>query len=36
MVCAQGIALLAADRERYEAGEKIDVHLLGAATALGY
>jgi len=36
MVAAHGIALLEADRERYEAGELVDVHLLGAATALGY
>jgi len=35
MVCAQGIALLAADRERYAAGDRVDVHLLGNSTALG-
>lgn len=35
MVCAQGVALLDADREYFAAGDKIDVHLLGAATALG-
>lgn len=36
MVYAQGIALLEADRSNYAAGESLDVHLLGAATALGY
>ena len=36
MVNVQGIALLAEDRERYEAGEQVDVHLFGSATALGY
>ena len=35
MIHAQAIALLAADREHYSAGEKLDLHLLGAATALG-
>lgn len=36
MVYAQGIALLEAERDHYAAGEKLSVHLLGAATALGY
>lgn len=36
MVYAQGIALLEADRSNYAAGESLDVHLLGVATALGY
>jgi len=36
LVDAQGIALLAAERDFFAAGEKIDVHLLGASTALGY
>ena len=36
LVNAQGIALLAAERDFFAAGEKIDVHLLGASTALGY
>ncbi|MDX2478743.1 MAG: molybdopterin molybdotransferase MoeA [Desulfuromusa sp.] len=36
LVNAQGIALLAAERDFYAAGEKIDIHLLGATTALGY
>ncbi len=36
MIYAQGIALLAPDRDYYAAGDKLDVHLLGAATALGY
>lgn len=36
MVNAQGIALLAEERVRYEAGEMVDVHLFGSATALGY
>ena len=36
MIYAQGIALLAADKDYYAAGEKLDVHLLGASTALGY
>ena len=35
MIDAQGIALLDADRDRYEAGERVAVHLLGATTALG-
>lgn len=35
MVYAQGIALLAAERDYYAAGEKLDLHFLGAATALG-
>ena len=36
MVSAHGIALLDADRESYDAGELVNVHLLGAATDLGY
>lgn len=36
MIYAQGIALLAPDRDYYAAGDTLDVHLLGAATALGY
>lgn len=36
MIYAQGIALLAPDRDYYAAGDKLDVHLLGASTALGY
>jgi len=36
MIYAQGIALLAPDRDHYAAGDLLDVHLLGAATALGY
>ncbi|WP_303722774.1 gephyrin-like molybdotransferase Glp [Malonomonas rubra] len=36
MIYAQGIALLAPDRDHYAAGDSLDVHLLGAATALGY
>ncbi len=36
LVNAQGIALLEADREHYSEGDQVDVHLLGAATVLGY
>ncbi len=36
MIYATGIALLEAERDFYAAGEQVDVHLLGAATALGY
>ncbi len=36
MVDARGIALLREDRERYESGEQVEVHLFGAATDLGY
>ncbi len=36
MVYATGIALLEADRDYYAAGEKLDVHLLGPSTALGF
>jgi len=36
LVNAQGIALLAAERDFFAAGEKIDVHLFGASTVLGY
>ncbi len=36
MICAQGVALLAPDRDYYAAGDSLEVHLLGAATALGY
>jgi molybdopterin molybdotransferase len=35
MVCAQGVALLDAERDGYLAGEKLNVHLLGPATTLG-
>ena len=35
LVAAQGIALLPEDQERFAAGEKIDVHFLGASTAMG-
>lgn len=33
---AQGIALLTEERDFFAAGEKIDIHLLGPSTALGY
>ncbi|MCW9049601.1 MAG: molybdopterin molybdotransferase MoeA [Deltaproteobacteria bacterium] len=36
LVDAQGIALLDAERDFFAVGDKIDVHLLGASTALGY
>ena len=36
LVDAQGIALLPADRDFFAAGEKIEIHLLGASTQLGY
>ncbi|MDA3902518.1 MAG: molybdopterin molybdenumtransferase MoeA, partial [Desulfuromusa sp.] len=36
LVNAQGIALLAAERDFFAAGEKIDIHLLGTSTTLGY
>lgn len=36
LVNAQGIALLAEERDFFAAGEKIDIHLFGASTALGY
>ena len=36
LIDAQGVALLAADRDHFTAGELVDVHLLGGATALGY
>lgn len=36
LVNAQGIALLEVDREHYSEGDQVDVHLLGAATVLGY
>ncbi len=36
LINAQGIALLAAERDFFAAGEKIDIHLLGATTTLGY
>ncbi len=36
MIEAQGIAMLDAERDYYAAGDQIEVHLLGAATALGY
>jgi len=35
MIQTQGIALLDADREHFKAGERVAVHLLGAATGLG-
>ena len=36
LIDAQGVALLAAERDHFTAGELVDVHLLGGATALGY
>ena len=36
LVDAQGIALLSADRDFFAAGEKIEIHLLGSSTQLGY
>ena len=36
LVKAQGVALLAAERDFYPAGEKIAVHLFGPSTTLGY
>jgi molybdopterin molybdotransferase len=36
MINAQGIAILDAERDRYAAGDQVEVHLLGAATELGY
>ena len=36
LVDAQGVALLAAERDFFAAGEKIDIHLFGATTTLGY
>ncbi len=36
LVNAQGIALLEAEREHFAEGDQVDVHLLGAATTLGY
>ncbi len=36
LVGAQGVALLAAERDFFAAGEKIEVHLFGAATQIGY
>lgn len=33
---AQGIALLAEERDFFAAGEKIDIHLIGTATELGH
>ena len=36
LVDAQGIALLAAERDFFAAGEKIDIHFLGASTIMGY
>ena len=36
LVNAQGIALLAAERDFFAAGEKIEVHFFGASTVLGY
>jgi molybdopterin molybdotransferase len=36
LVDAQGIALLPADRDFFASGEKIEIHLLGASTQLGY
>ena len=32
---SQGIALLAADRDFFAAGEKIEIHFFGASTVLG-
>jgi len=36
LVDAQGIALLPADQDFFDTGDKIDVHLLGTSTQLGY
>lgn len=36
MIYAQGIALLEAGKDHYDAGDKVAVHLLGPSTALGY
>lgn len=36
MVHAQGIALLAEEKGHFATGEMVDIHLLGAATGLGY
>ena len=36
LIDAQGIALLAPDRDYYAAGDTLEVHLLGAATELGH
>lgn len=36
MINAQGIAYLEEERDFYEAGDQVEVHLLGSATALGY
>ena len=36
MINAQGIAILDAERDCYAAGDQVKVHLLGAATDLGY
>lgn len=35
MIYAQEMALLDAERDRFEAAERVAVHRLGAATALG-
>ena len=35
-IAAHGVALLDAERDFFAAGEKIDIHLFGASTALGY
>ena len=35
-IAARGVALLDAERDFFAAGDKIDVHLFGASTALGY
>ncbi|WP_321367318.1 gephyrin-like molybdotransferase Glp [uncultured Desulfuromusa sp.] len=36
LVASQGIALLEAERDFFAAGEKINIHLLGPSTAIGY
>ncbi len=36
LIKSQGIVLLPADRDFFAAGEKIDFHLLGGSTAIGY
>lgn len=36
LIAARGIAFLPAEREDFAAGDQVDVHLLGASTALGY
>ncbi|MDT8419418.1 MAG: molybdopterin molybdotransferase MoeA [Desulfuromonadales bacterium] len=35
LINAQGVALLAAEKDYFAAGEEVELHLLGASTALG-